>query len=375
MAGFSTDEDRKVIPRWRTFDETLRLGELNSAVSPRACQQVTSDFLSSKIMAWREHRTVSHAADLVGAALTLGREKEAAEAARFLLQDDLNVSPWARELSERALKTPESTVPSPKELEEEILHERVRTLRHLLRAEPRDPITWVELSLTYAILGLGKQAARSMTVALQLAMNNRFVLRSASRLWIYLEDPEKAHDLIARADRTIHDPWLLAAEVAIGSVAGRKPRFIKAARRMFTDKRFSPIHISELASAVATLELDSGSVKKSRRPVRPLSKMSKPKTVLLKLLGHRGGIAQLFALTTSIWTSPMHSRHVPGPSTIRVNGNGRLRNSGYGSSTSRFQVGQVSMAHTCPRLHWRIIRQVNGLRSADSWQTQLILHS
>ena len=265
MAGFSTDEDRKVIPRWRTFDETLRLGELNSAVSPRACQQVTSDFLSSKIMAWREHRTVSHAADLVGAALTLGREKEAAEAARFLLQDDLNVSPWARELSERALKTPESTVPSPKELEEEILHERVRTLRHLLRAEPRDPITWVELSLTYAILGLGKQAARSMTVALQLAMNNRFVLRSASRLWIYLEDPEKAHDLIARADRTIHDPWLLAAEVAIGSVAGRKPRFIKAARRMFTDKRFSPIHISELASAVATLELDSGSVKKSRR--------------------------------------------------------------------------------------------------------------
>ena len=266
MAGFSTNEDRKVIPRWRTFDETLRLGELNSVASPRAHQQVTSDFLSSKIMAWREHRTVGHAADLVGAALTLGREKEAAEAARFLLQDDLNASPWARELSERALKTPENTaILSPKEVEEEILRRRVRTLRHLLRAEPKDPITWVELSLSYAMLGLGKQAAQSMTVALQLAMNNRFVLRSASRLWIYLEDPEKAHDLIVRSARTIHDPWLLAAEVAIGSVAGRKPRFIKAARRMVTDKRFSPIHISELASAVATLELDSGSVKKPRQ--------------------------------------------------------------------------------------------------------------
>ena len=96
-------------------------------------------------------------------------------------------------------------------------------------------------------------------------MNNRFVLRSASRLWIYLDDIEKAHDLIVRADRTPHDPWLLAAEIAIGSVAGRKPRFVKTARRMLTERRFLPIHISELASAVATLELSSGSVRRSRQ--------------------------------------------------------------------------------------------------------------
>ena len=266
MSGFSTDKDRKVIPRWRTFEKTLSLGELSSVVPPRH-QQVASDFLSSKIMDWRKHRTVGHAADLVGAALTLGREKEASEAARFLLREDLTVSLWARELAEQVLKTPDNTetVPRPKALEKTILHERVRTLRQLLRTEPRDPITWVELSLTHAILGLGKQAARSMTVALELAMNNRFVLRSAGRLWVYLGDPEKAHDLIVRADRTIHDPWLLAAEIAIGSAARRKPRFIKAARRVFADERFSPIHISELASAVATLELDSGSVKKTRR--------------------------------------------------------------------------------------------------------------
>ena len=267
MAGFSTDEDRKVIPRWRTFDKTLRLGELSSGASPRAHQQVTSDFLSPKIMDWLEHQTVGHAADLVGAALTLGREGEAVEAAKFLLQDDLNVSPWARELAERALGTPEDTeiAPNLEALEKATLYERVRTLRHLLRTEPRDPMTWVELSRAYAVLGLREQAARCMTVALQLAMNNRFVLRSAGRLWIYLEDPEKAHDLIVRADRTIHDPWLLAAEIAIGSAAGKKPRFIKAARRMLAERRFPPIHISELASAVATLELDSGNVKKSKQ--------------------------------------------------------------------------------------------------------------
>ena len=265
MAGFGTDKDRKVVPRWRPLDITLRHGELNSTAPPRA-QKVTSDFLAQKLMDWRKHQTVGYAADLVGASLTLGRELEVTGAARFLLQNDLRVSSWARELAEQALKTPTNveTVP-PAALEKGVLYARVRDFRNLLRAEPRDPITWVELSRTYAILGLGEQAARSMSVALQLAVNNRFVLRSACRLWLHLEDPEKAHDIIVRSDRTTHDPWLLAAEIAVGSVDGRKPKFIKAARRMLADRRFSPIHISELASAVATLELGSGSVKKPRQ--------------------------------------------------------------------------------------------------------------
>ena len=187
MAGFSTDKDRKVFPRWRTFGQTVRFGELDSVLPPRLPLQVTSDFLAQKVMDWLEHQTVGHAADLVGAALTLGREGEAAEAARFLLQGNLDVSPWARELARQALRPLENTeiASSPEPLGKAVLHERVRTLRDLLRAEPRDPITWVELSRIYTISGLTEQAKRSMTVALQLAMNNRFVLRSASRLWVF----------------------------------------------------------------------------------------------------------------------------------------------------------------------------------------------
>ncbi len=266
MAGFSIDKDRKIIPRWRTFNETLRLGELNSAASPRPHRQLTSDILAPKIRDWSEHRTVGHAVDLVGAALTIGREGEAAEAASFLLRQNRNASPWARELAERALRSPDNTViPPSSEVPEDSLYKRVNTLRHMLRIEPEDPITWVELSYTYAILGLGMQAKRSMTIALQLAMNNRFVLRSASRLWVHLGDPERAHDIIGRADRTRHDPWLLAAEIAVGSINEKTPRFIKAARRMLAGGKFSPVHISELASAVATLELGSGNVRKSKK--------------------------------------------------------------------------------------------------------------
>ncbi len=267
MAGFSTDKDRRVIPRWRTLDKTIVLGELNSVAPPLAYQMVTADSLKSRIMDWLEHQTVGHAADLVGASLTLGAETEVAKAAKFLLQDDRNASPWARELAEHALKTTyiDKANPISAVTGDELSQNSIATLRKLLRNEPRDPITWVELSRAYTILGHGKQAERAMTVALQLAFDNRFVLRAASRLWVHRKDPEKAHDIIAKSERTPFDPWLLAAEIAIGSIDGRKPRFVKAARRMLHESHFSRVHISELASAIATLEFNHGNVKRSRQ--------------------------------------------------------------------------------------------------------------
>ena len=268
MAGFSIDKKRRVIPRWRTLNEALTLQELDSVVPRGNHQMLQFDFLAQKIVDWRRHQTIGHASDLVGAALTLGRRREAIGAAKFLLQDNLNVTPWARELAEQILKTSdhvETGLPKPVEVKDSTLHAQVRAFRGMLRIEPQDPITWVELSRVYVILGLEKQAKRCMDVALQLAIDNRFVLRSASRLWMHFDNPERAHHIIVTSDRTQYEPWLLAAEIAISSAAGRKPRFIKSARRILTERGFSSIHLSELAAAVATLELDTGSVKKSKK--------------------------------------------------------------------------------------------------------------
>ena len=247
---------------------TRQLGELNSIAPPQAHHRVTSDLLAQKILAWRKHQTVGHATDLVGSGLTLGRAGEVVEAARFLLRDNRNVSRWGREFAEQALKPPRATeiVPSPNLVERGALYKQVRNFRQLLRIEPKDPVTWVELSRTYACLGLGKKAERSMTIALQLATNNRFVLRSASRLWIYLRDPQRAHHIIVKSDRTRHDPWLVAAEIAVGSsIPDKTPALVKVARRMLSEGQFSPAHTSELASAVATLELGSGHDRKAKR--------------------------------------------------------------------------------------------------------------
>lgn len=267
MSVFSSDERRAIIPRWRKFEVTRRSGELGPVGTPRSHQQVVSDFLETKLVDWERHRTVGHASDLVGSGVTLGRESEVAEAARFLLRDDLSATPWARELARLALDSPVSdgTDSEPGEVNKDVFEEQIRIFRHLVREEPNDPITWVELSRCYACIGLNEQAGRSMTVAHQLARDNRFVVRSASRLWTNLGDLDRAHKTIIATDRTRHDPWLLAAEIAVGTMAEKPPRLANVARQMISEGRHEAIHISELASAVATLQLGSGSTRKSKR--------------------------------------------------------------------------------------------------------------
>ena len=270
MAGFNSNKNRKVVPRWRTFDTTLKLGELGSYSPPRPHEKVTRDFLFSKVIDWQKHRTKIHAAELVGAAIVLGREPECEEAAKFLLQDDISSSSWVRELARRALRSQpadQSSKPPEvsQELSEKILHSQVRSLRQLVRTEPRDAISWVDLSRSYATLGLRDRAERCMTIALQLANNNRFILRSASCLWVSLDDPGKAHDIVKKTTITRYDPWLLAAEVALSDLAERNPRFIKSARKILSNENIDPRHISELASALATLESGDGNIRKSKR--------------------------------------------------------------------------------------------------------------
>lgn len=142
MAVFDPETDRKILPRWRTFDVTLNLGELGSNPTFRLHKKIAHDFLASRVTDWQKYRTANHAADLVGAALTIGEEALAADAADFLLQNAGNVSVWARELAQKVLDSPscgddrsESSRRSEK-LEKSEQYAQIRTFRQWLRAEP-----------------------------------------------------------------------------------------------------------------------------------------------------------------------------------------------------------------------------------------------
>ncbi|WP_205683935.1 hypothetical protein [Cryobacterium aureum] len=97
-----------------------------------------------------------------------------------------------------------------------------------------------------------------MRTALSLAPESRFVLRSATRFYIHIEDPEQANFILQRSERLRSDPWLLAAELSTSQLAFGKFNNERAARELLISDNLSPHSLSELASALATNEIRSG---------------------------------------------------------------------------------------------------------------------
>jgi tetratricopeptide (TPR) repeat protein len=222
--------------------------------------------LEERIRDWQRLGTLPFATDLAASAIVLGEEDAARDAAVSILAASSGASELARELARRLLE--EDTVPqriSPEPEEPKVAAERVRALRQRLRGDPRNAIRWSELARQYSILGISGHAKRAMDAAVALAPNDRFVLRSAAGLSVHLDEPDRGHVLLASAEATPYDPWLIAAEVAVASRAGRSPRFAKQGRLFIQQEAFDEFQLSELASALATIELGAASTRRAKR--------------------------------------------------------------------------------------------------------------
>jgi hypothetical protein len=78
---------------------------------------------------------------------------------------------------------------------------------------------------------------------------------------------DRAHRLLARSAQLASDPWVLSAEIATASAIGKTSRQVKNARKMVEAGRHSPFHLSELASALGTLDAKAGNRQSSRKLV------------------------------------------------------------------------------------------------------------
>jgi len=239
------------------------LGEL-SPFAKRRNPTLPDGLLDEKIDAWRHHKTISFASEVVGTALVLGREKESEEAARFIKSAGKQATPIQREIAESILSpaTPNKISAG----DEPRAH--VRLLRQRLKQDPHNPVAWSDISLAYACLGLSYKARRAMTVAIDLAPDHRFIIRSAARLFVHLGEPDYAHYLLLRADSTAVDPWLMAAEIAVAGVADKASEYAKVGRKFIEAEKFAPWHASELAGALGTLESEHGNLRGGRKLFR-----------------------------------------------------------------------------------------------------------
>ncbi len=255
------------MPRWRSFVHTLALGELDIISQEGPRRQVDEPNFRVRKQEWETTRTLPTAIDLFSCALALGRVDEVRGAAEQILSSDRPELDLARDFASRILDDSSASADSNYIMEqptESGLRNQIHEARFLLREYPHNVVLWVDMSRYYDTLGFWDQAERCIDIALRLAPANRFVLRSGSRLFVHHNKFSRAHALLSSCSGIRNDPWLLAAEIALASVRNKTSKLVKHARRMTGSAKYHPFHLSELSSALATLEVEAGNIRRCR---------------------------------------------------------------------------------------------------------------
>ena len=275
MANDFRRKDRHVVPNFRSLVDTIVLGELDSA-GTTVPDTVPIDF-GSHVAEWNAAPTTGLAADIVSSALVSGRSDHPVidEATRFILAHrDMCSSPLvgaARKVRNPSETTSEPTVQLPRlttfleSNSRRRAHRTIHTLKHAITRFGGDPILFVELARWYMVVGNEERARRYIAIALSLSPNNRYVLRSAARLYAHFDDAERAFHLLHKHPLSRHDPWVASARLALAGMIGKSHMVIKDSGRVLSSGRFSPFSLTELHAGVGSVELLAGDRRRSKR--------------------------------------------------------------------------------------------------------------
>lgn len=262
MKSFSDRFDRQVIPGWHD-SKAKALGSEAGSLVPR-----TSPSLAVDVETIREEldrtKSLGVAVDALNVALVASNGELASAAASIIDKKRTELPKTVVDLADRVLGRIPNELPILPSFR--MFHGgQVRELRELLRAFPQSPLLHLDIARHFVTLGCRDKAARAVAAALTLAPHNRVVLRSAARFYSFVGEKDRAYALIRNAARTQADPWLIAAEIALSQEVNRPPLHWSKGRDFLERASVAPIHLSELATAVGTIELMSGNRKKARK--------------------------------------------------------------------------------------------------------------
>jgi tetratricopeptide (TPR) repeat protein len=258
------DRPRRVIPRWRSPWTGPERAETQVIGAPATATHASSAAaeIEAATHAWHDLKNERTAGELLAAASLTGEARpEARTAAEFLMHTP-SASRASRRVSQRFL---DGAPTSPEQLMEQKFEDRIAELKAAVIRNPRNALAWTERSRQYTLQGQLEPAKQSMRCAVAVAPDHRLVLRSAARLFIHRKETDEAQRLLSSSSRTVNDPWLLASEIAAATYGGRSSRLIATGRRMLESGRFPAEHLTELASAVATVDLEAGADRRARR--------------------------------------------------------------------------------------------------------------
>ncbi len=277
MANLFEQEQRNVVPGWRSFNDTLDLGELSSPSSEQ--EALRQQNIDEYVFDFKQNHSVVHASELISAAVS-GNQLElndVKDAAKLILDKGDETTKAQTRLAEKIYKKEpiyhhpaRSAILPLSEFNTDDYRRQIMRLKKAIRHYPYNAILYVELSRCYSTLGQEDKAVQAMKTALHLAQGNRFVLRSATRLFAHFHTEEKdylsyMHFYLKRNAKLSNDPWILSAEISISSVLEESSKFIKKGIELISSNNFSPYSFTELASSLGTVEILHGSNKKGKK--------------------------------------------------------------------------------------------------------------
>ncbi len=269
MSGIYEDNNRQVIPRWYPFSTANILGDLEPISSTDLHPKSDLKILDKKLLQWQSKKRISDAIDLVGTALILREysKPDLINTAETILKRKDHISKFGKEIATAYLagKNRGEIGGIGLDLHGDFHKQQIANLKRILKVYPRNAIVYADLAFYYTLLNQHEKAKRYMEIAIAIAPNNRFVLRSAARLFVHFDDPQKALHYLRSSELAKYDPWITSTEIAISERSKQKPHLIKAARAMLNNDELSSWSINELAATLSTLEAQHGARSKSKK--------------------------------------------------------------------------------------------------------------
>ena len=268
MAFLCETPDRRVIPNWRSLRDTVSNGELEYPSNEHIAFN-----LEEYEHDWSREHSLLYASELVSAAVANGiiHNSVAKDAAEFVLNQDGKTTESQRTVA-LSLLAEDNDRAFPKcnhEIDELLMntgeiYAKIGYLKSIIRKYPFSPINYVEVARFYTMIGQTNQAIKMMNIALGLDSDNRFISRSAARLFVHVEDLDLAHYVLRKNKQVAFDPWLMASEISVNLMRERSSSLIKKGVALINSGDFSPFSLSELSSSLGTLEFVKGTQKRSK---------------------------------------------------------------------------------------------------------------
>lgn len=252
-------EQRKMLPRWRRFQNPANLEELNSIYKKPLTKSESGDH-DVAIECWKVENNLENAIDLCSSAIVHGKFKDARTAASYIVENKPR-SPSVMHLAQKVLH-PDRKIEM---LQVDDRHVEIAILKNRSRNSPHNAIVWVDLALAYAALGQNDKAKRSIEIALSIAPHNRFVVRCATRFFVHIHNDSRARRIVKNYRFLRNDPWVLAVDLSLYSTEKISSKHVKLAKNMIDRDSVPPFHVSELAITLSGIESKNSAYRNARR--------------------------------------------------------------------------------------------------------------